>query len=144
MLEAVLMTTTWPSGPPASLTNRLRRTFSFSLSSAPPMTMTGPGGGMASVEREGWFELTAASLDGGLLCRRDRSRRLRFQIPEQAAGQQLLTLVRGERRAALVLLSVHLDRDRRRAGLDLLADPREPPVLPDGSLTMDLIVDQHG
>ena len=65
MLEAVLITTAWPSGPPASLTNRLRMTFSFNLSSAPPITMTGPGVGMASVEREEWSELTGASLDGG-------------------------------------------------------------------------------
>ncbi len=36
------MTTTWPSRPPANFTNRDRMALSRNLSSAPPITITGP------------------------------------------------------------------------------------------------------
>ncbi len=41
-LEAVLTTTTWAWGPPDRRQNRWRMTLSLSLSSAPPMIITGP------------------------------------------------------------------------------------------------------
>src|SRR6266545_5010400 len=40
--EAVAITTTWPSGPPAKVANRDRISLSRTLSSAPPISMTGP------------------------------------------------------------------------------------------------------
>ena len=50
--EAVEMTTTRPSGPPANFANRDRIALSRSLSSAPPITITGPGGPEAGDGRQ--------------------------------------------------------------------------------------------
>src|SRR5712691_6597029 len=63
-------------------------------------------------------------------------------VPEQPARQQLLALVLPEVVPDGELLPLDVERERRAPRADLLADVRQPPLLPDGGLRVHVVLDQ--